>query len=174
MDDATTPAGGGASSLQSRDHRDLLDIVDRLRSRGLSRFVDLPQIVVCGDQSSGKSSALEAISGMAFPAKDNLCTRFATELILRRTQTASVDVRIIPGPERSDADKERLGAFESAGTPDSLDMGRIVEEAKDAMGLAGNTRGFSTDILRVEISGTSQPHLTIGTIQSQHTSLTPT
>ncbi|MBE3042786.1 dynamin family protein, partial [Candidatus Bathyarchaeota archaeon] len=56
----------------------------------MSRYIDLPQIVVCGDQSSGKSSVLEAISGMAFPAKDNLCTRFATEVILRRASTSAV------------------------------------------------------------------------------------
>jgi hypothetical protein len=72
------------SSLPSKDHRDLLNIIDSLRPQGISRFVDLPQIIVCGDQSSGKSSVLEAISGMLFPTKDNLCTRFATELILRR------------------------------------------------------------------------------------------
>jgi GTPase SAR1 family protein len=72
------------SSLPSKDHRDLLNIIDSLRPQGISRIVDLLQIIVCGNQSSGKSSVLEAISGMLFPTKDNLCTRFATELILRR------------------------------------------------------------------------------------------
>jgi hypothetical protein len=72
------------SSLPSKDHRDLLNIIDSLRPQGISRIVDLLQIIVCGNQSSSKSSVLEAISGMLFPTKDNLCTRFATELILRR------------------------------------------------------------------------------------------
>jgi hypothetical protein len=72
------------SSLPSKDHRDLLNIIDSLRPQGISRIVDLLQIIVCGNQSSGKSSVLEVISGMLFPTKDNLCTRFATELILRR------------------------------------------------------------------------------------------
>src|SRR4051812_22272475 len=71
--------------LQSKEGRDILDIIDSLRSQGISQYVDLPQICVCGDQSSGKSSVLEAISGVAFPTKDALCTRFATELILRRS-----------------------------------------------------------------------------------------
>lgn len=63
----------GSVALQSKDHRDLLDIIDRLRTEGISRYVDLPEIIVCGEQSAGKSSVLEAISGMSFPTKDNLC-----------------------------------------------------------------------------------------------------
>ena len=76
-------------SLQSKDHEELLNIIDKLRSQGISRYIDLPQLIVCGDQSSGKSSVLEAVSGLRFPTKDNLCTRFATELILRRVSCSS-------------------------------------------------------------------------------------
>jgi GTP-binding protein EngB required for normal cell division len=141
------------------ERRDLLDIIDRLRSQGISQFVDLPQIIVCGDQSSGKSSVLEAISGMSFPTKDNLCTRFATELILRRSPSAGVKVNINPDPNRSSDEKKRLRAFEY--THEVLDISRVIEDAKDAMGLNGNDKVFSTDILRVEISGPSQPHLTM-------------
>lgn len=49
------------SFIQSENHRDLLDIVDKLRSRGVSHYVDLPQIIVCGNQSSGKSATLESL-----------------------------------------------------------------------------------------------------------------
>lgn len=49
-----------------------LNDTDNLRSFGVSQVINLPQIIVCGDQSSGKSSLLEAISGILFPRKDNL------------------------------------------------------------------------------------------------------
>jgi hypothetical protein len=67
-------------ALQSEDQRKVMDIVDKLRRTGLSGIVELPQLVVCGDQSSGKSSVLEAITEIPFPRKENLCTRFATEV----------------------------------------------------------------------------------------------
>lgn len=145
--------------LQTRDHRDLLDVIDNLRSQGIGRYVDLPQIIVCGDQSSGKSSVLEAISGLSFPTKDNLCTRFATELILRRSLDVGVDVRIIPSHDRSEDEKKKLEAFQYR--LEALDISQVVEAAKRAMGLDGNGQVFSTDILRVEISGPTQPHLTM-------------
>ena len=147
-------------ALQSEDHRRLLDIVDRLRSRGISKYVDLPEIVVCGDQSAGKSSVLEAISGMSFPTKDNLCTRFATELVLRREASTSVKVSIIPGPDRSETEIEQLSDIHFDLDSADLDVGSIVERAKQAMGLSEN-RTFSADTLRVELCGMSQPHLTM-------------
>lgn len=67
-------------ALQSGDQRKVMDIVDKPRRTGLSGIVELPQLVVCGDQSSGKSSVLEAITEIPFPRKENLCTRFATEV----------------------------------------------------------------------------------------------
>ncbi|GAO15862.1 uncharacterized protein UV8b_07746 [Ustilaginoidea virens] len=146
-------------TLQSRDHRGLLDIIDKLRSQGISRYVDIPQIIVCGDQSAGKSSVLEAISGMSFPAKDNLCTRFPTELILRRHATSTVKVSINPGPDRSEQDRGRLAEFK-AEIHDTPDIGDVVEKAKQAMGLS-DTKVFSSDILRVEVCGPTQPHLTM-------------
>ena len=41
-------------ALQGDGQRKILDIVDDLRRQGLSSVVELPQLVVCGDQSSGE------------------------------------------------------------------------------------------------------------------------
>jgi GTPase SAR1 family protein len=148
-------------SLQSKDHEDLLNIIDQLRSQGISRYIDLPQLIVCGDQSSGKSSVLEAVSGIRFPTKDNLCTRFATELVLRRGPSISATVTILPNADRSESEKATLQQFQRK-IVDLEQFETLVDGAKDAMGLDGKSaRVFSNDILRVEVSGPNQPHLTL-------------
>ncbi|CAK7273324.1 hypothetical protein SEPCBS119000_005595 [Sporothrix epigloea] len=152
-------------NIQSQEYRDLLDVIDRLRSQGLDRYVPLPEIIVCGDQSSGKSSVLEAISGLSFPSKDSLCTRFATELILRRHHEASIAVSILPHHSRSDTEKESLQAFHADLDAANPDIGPVIEAAKVAMGLVdGELPGghrFSNDVLRIEMSGPTQQHLTL-------------
>ncbi|KAI0376730.1 P-loop containing nucleoside triphosphate hydrolase protein [Hypomontagnella monticulosa] len=148
--------------IQSSNHRDLLDIVDVLRSHGVSHYVDLPQIIVCGSQSSGKSSTLESLSGIAFPTAEGLCTRFATELILRRGEKPQIKVHIQPSASRNSDDRARLLAFAES-TKDQNDFPKIIEAAKEAMGLTGTegSKIFSTDVLRIESTSPSAPNLTL-------------
>lgn len=150
-------------AIQSAEELQLLDAIDRLRSQGLSHYISLPQLIVCGDQSSGKSSVLEAISRIPFPRNEGLCTRFATEVILRRTSVTSVAVGIVPSETRSKSEIEKLGAFRRR--LENFDgFGALYEEAKKVMGIGNDNIGtpaFSDDVLRIEISGPDRPHLTI-------------
>lgn len=146
-------------SLQSKGQAELLDIVDELRNRGVSRYISLPQLIVCGDQSSKKNSVLEAISGVPFPVNDGLCTRFATEVILRRAPEKTASVKVIPAADASPEHKEQVREFGKS----SLTHGEIpalISEAKVVMGLTGNST-FSRDVLQLEISGPKLPHLTL-------------
>lgn len=93
----------------------------------------LPEIIVCGDQLSGKGSMLEAISGLSFPTKDNPCTRFATELVLRRNPTRRVKVSIVPHYSRRAAEVERLSVFTATIDAENPDVGPVIEEAKTEM-----------------------------------------
>ncbi|KAL3263805.1 hypothetical protein ABHI18_001407, partial [Aspergillus niger] len=62
----------------------LLAEIDRLFACNVGEYINLPQLVVVGDQSSGKSSVLEGLTKLKFPRNSGLCTRFATQIIFRR------------------------------------------------------------------------------------------
>lgn len=146
--------------LCTEEQLGLLNSIDSLRSQGISHYISLPQIIVCGDQSSGKSSVLEAISGISFPVKSSLCTRFPTELVLRKSAQVGVRVSIAPHHSRSDLERESLGSFcEEIGSFDGLPA--LIDNAKAAMGITTHGKAFSNDLLRVEVSGPDHPHLTI-------------
>ncbi|KAH8814894.1 P-loop containing nucleoside triphosphate hydrolase protein [Xylogone sp. PMI_703] len=173
MDDQPTLHTPSLKELQSDEQTKLLDAVDSLRAQGLSDLVALPQLIVCGDQSSGKSSVLEAISGLPFPKQGTLCTRFATEVILRRAIEEKISVSLVPGKDRSQQDRERLLQFHtSLKTKD--DFEKLFEKAREAMGLSADDKSFSNDVLRVEFSGPAQSQLTLvdlpGLIHSQDAS----
>ncbi|PWY93088.1 hypothetical protein BO94DRAFT_487610, partial [Aspergillus sclerotioniger CBS 115572] len=146
--------------LCTPERLELIDHIDSLRLRGISHYISLPQIIVCGDQSSGKSSVLEAISGVPFPVRSNLCTRFPTEVVLRKAAQAGVTVSIVPHQSRGSFEQVKLSAFHE--TLDNFeDLPPLIEKAKAAMGLHAQGKAFSNDLLRVEISGPDRPHLTI-------------
>ncbi|KAH9885369.1 dynamin family protein [Xylariomycetidae sp. FL2044] len=148
------------NGLASKDQLELLDAVDRLRLQGLDHYISLPQIIVCGDQSSGKSSVLEAISGVPFPVKSNLCTRFPTEVVLRHTAKIGVTVSIVPHSSLGLSERRRLSGFhEKLEGFDELPA--LIESAQVAMGISATGKAFSKDLLRVEVSGPDRPHLTI-------------
>ncbi|OCL01429.1 hypothetical protein AOQ84DRAFT_306727 [Glonium stellatum] len=164
-------------ALQSDGQRKIMDVVDKLRRTGLNGVVQLPQLVVCGDQSSGKSSVLEAITEIPFPRKENLCTRFATEIVLRRDHTSSISTKITPDKTRPDPEQAKLRAFNKS-IHDFSELPALMDEATSLMGLEevgqGNARAFSRDVLSIEICGPGRPQLTLvdlpGLIHSENKS----
>ncbi|KAL6229209.1 hypothetical protein BDW75DRAFT_110131 [Aspergillus navahoensis] len=141
----------------------LLDKIDELRNIGVGGLVELPQLIVCGNQSSGKSSVLEAISRVRFPAKSNVCTRFATEVILRRNPVSRIRISIEPGPSRIiEEERKGLQSFTHEQFSNNNDLPALIEKAQECMGVSeSNGSGFSDDVLKVEISGPDKPELTL-------------
>ncbi|KAJ0322374.1 hypothetical protein Brms1b_002176 [Colletotrichum noveboracense] len=148
-------------------NRHLLDKIDKLRELGISKQVPLPQLVVVGDQSSGKSSVLESLTGYYFPRSVGLCTRHATEIVCRREPTTSIVVTIHPFD--ATARKAELAKSFRHVLQDLRggQFAEVLQMASTVMGLKSTTDGssegdaFSKDILRVEICGPDEEHLTI-------------
>ena len=72
--------------LNSVESRGLLSAIDKMREILHGEKMTLPEIVVVGDQSVGKSSVLEAISGIQLPRAQNICTRCPLELRMKTAQ----------------------------------------------------------------------------------------
>ena len=96
------------ASLVQKRARPILDLVDELRSMGVDKDVPIPQIAVMGDQSSGKSSVLEALSGISFPRGTGLVTRCPTQVNMTcgTTWSAKISCPALPDMSRQLAEGE--------------------------------------------------------------------
>ncbi|KAM0553334.1 hypothetical protein ACHAPJ_007347 [Fusarium lateritium] len=142
------------------EQRSLLDLIDKLQFAQLDD-VKLPQIVVVGDQSAGKSSVLEALTGTPFPRDAGACTRFATEIRMRRAKETKLKISIIPDKSRPYNDQARLlqwGGDVTGDTPFDAMM-RDATELIAPRSIPG--RFAARDILVVEKSGPDMPLLTL-------------
>lgn len=137
-----------------KEVRPLLDLIDRLRDMGVSREVSLPQIVVMGDQSSGKSSVLQSISGIPFPRGSGLVTRCPLELVMKQSTVEagwSAEVSIRWSRDQPDA----------AGTAYNMDeLARKVEQLSRILSEEGEN-GFSSNSIVVKLSSPDAPDLTL-------------
>lgn len=152
--------------FQTDEQRRVLDTIAQVRKCGLESILSLPQLVVCGDQSAGKSSVLEALTEIPFPRSDNLCTRFATEIILRRANANSLTIKLISDPNRPSDEQANIKAFEKSITnfdelPSIMDAAMAVMDIGDKSTSGSKPRAFARDVLSIEIEGPSRPQLTL-------------
>jgi hypothetical protein len=107
-----------------------------------------------GDQSAGKSSVLDAISGIPVPRQAGACTKFATEFRLRRGQDGErISVSVIPGPDRSPSERQQLSNMSADLT--SVDkLGGVISGLGDAIhamhGKGGQPNFTSRDVLTIK------------------------
>jgi interferon-induced GTP-binding protein Mx1 len=136
--------------------RPYIDIVDSLRTSGIDQDVSLPSVVVIGDQSTGKSSVLEAISGVQLPRGTGIVTRCALELRLIKIKGKDADTRW-KGQLRYASPE---GGEESVDLEDPGQVEAAVREAQDA--LAGEGKGVSEDgKIELVVSSPNVPDLTL-------------
>ncbi|CAM4412675.1 unnamed protein product [Lepidochelys olivacea] len=127
--------------------RPCIDLIDSLRALGVEKDLALPAIAVIGDQSSGKSSVLEALSGVALPRGSGIVTRCPLELKLKKvhyTQEWKGKITYL------EIKQELNGPSE---------VEKEIRKAQDAM--AGEGVGISQELISLEISSPNVPDLTL-------------
>ncbi|KGL98334.1 Interferon-induced GTP-binding protein Mx, partial [Charadrius vociferus] len=127
--------------------RPCIDLIDSLRALGIEKDLALPAIAVIGDQSSGKSSVLEALSGIALPRGNGIVTRCPLELKLKRIPAVqpwkgkmcyrNVDVEL----------------------QDASEVEKAIREAQDVV--AGTRGAISAELISLEIWSPDVPDLTL-------------
>uniref|UniRef100_A0A2N9FR68 Dynamin-type G domain-containing protein n=1 Tax=Fagus sylvatica TaxID=28930 RepID=A0A2N9FR68_FAGSY len=126
--------------------RPLLDAVDKLRHLMITREgIQLPTIVVVGDQSSGKSSVLESLAGINLPRGQGICTR--VPLIMR------LQHKSIPQPELF------LEFNGKVVKTDEEHVSEAINLATDE--IAGLGKGISNTPLTLEVRKNGVPDLTM-------------
>ncbi|KAI1430371.1 interferon-induced GTP-binding protein Mx2 [Xylaria sp. FL1777] len=149
----------------------ILTKVDKLREL-IGTRIALPQLVVVGDQSSGKSSVLENLTGFAFPRDAELCTRYATQITCRREAQESISVSIIVNPDATPESRASVKDFHRTFTELSPEtLAELFREANNAMGISSGSNtttasgfplpAFSEHILKIEKLGPNEEHFTV-------------
>ncbi|XP_047659084.1 interferon-induced GTP-binding protein Mx2-like [Tachysurus fulvidraco] len=127
--------------------RPYIDLIDSLRLIGIEKDLALPTIAVIGDQSSGKSSVLEALSGVALPRGSGIVTRCPLELKLRKIK-CGVQWRAVIYY------KDECAAF-----TDPSEVEGFVKKAQND--LAGDGVGICDDLITLEIMAPDVCDLTL-------------
>lgn len=158
---------GQFNHLRSATSSYRLNQIESIRANGVGDLVALPQLIVCGDQSTGKSSVLEGITGIPFPRQEGLCTRFPTEIILRHSEieTTTMVATVRPYVSRSKKVRQTLCAYQEE-IQDISELPRVIQDVSKLMDLrdgTGDSKGkaFSSDSLRIEVTGPIGLHLSI-------------
>ncbi|KAI4332439.1 hypothetical protein L6164_017349 [Bauhinia variegata] len=126
--------------------RPVLNALENLRRLNITKEgIQLPSIVVVGDQSSGKSSVLESLAGISLPRGQGICTR--VPLIMR------LQNHPLPKPEL---------VLEFNGKTISTDEQNVSDAINIATDeLAGNAKGISDTPLTLLVKKNGVPDLTM-------------
>ncbi|PRQ55663.1 putative dynamin central domain, dynamin, GTPase domain, Dynamin superfamily [Rosa chinensis] len=126
--------------------RPLLDAIDKLRSlMVMEEGIQLPTIVVVGDQSSGKSSVLESLASISLPRGQGICTR--VPLIMRLQHHSSPEPKFL---------------LEYNGKVEHTDEVNITDDIVNATNaIVGGGKGISNTPLTLLVKKNGVPDLTM-------------
>ncbi|XP_052597290.1 protein Mx1-like isoform X2 [Peromyscus californicus insignis] len=126
--------------------RPCIDLIDSLRALGVEQDLALPAIAVIGDQSSGKSSVLEALSGVALPRGTGIVTRCPLVLKLKQLEQG----------------EEWRGKVTYKKTEVEIsDPSQVEGEVNKAQNFIAGDGVISSELISLEVSSPNVPDLTL-------------
>ncbi|PBK61230.1 hypothetical protein ARMSODRAFT_1089911 [Armillaria solidipes] len=165
-DDDYANGVGLADRELSQTRRKLLDLMNRMSNTGAQKDIDLPQIAVIGQQSAGKSSLIESISGITLPRASGTCTRCPTECRLLYSSApwkCVVSLRMADAHGKPDMKQFGDAIYDKSQVEERLRRAqRAILNPKEPMkdfldgadkDLAKNQLTFSSDCVSLQISG---------------------
>ncbi|CAF3969582.1 unnamed protein product [Rotaria sp. Silwood2] len=127
----------------------LLTTIDQIRNRiaDIDTTIDLPAIVVIGEQSSGKSSVLEALSSIPLPrGGQHMTTKCPLELRMRRSTTWHASL-------------ECSGRLIRDNIPNAQDIGQYINNEQNR--LTNHRDQISKQVLLLNVQAPWLPNLTL-------------
>ncbi|KAJ7769899.1 P-loop containing nucleoside triphosphate hydrolase protein [Mycena metata] len=169
MNDVGDHGVGLSSPSLARVRRGMLDLINRLHNTGVQADIDLPQIAVIGQQSAGKSSLIESISGITLPRAAGTCTRCPTECRLAHSDApwkCVVELRFITDKNGQPLGQPRTESFgdpivDKSKVEDRIRRGQlaILNPSKPSRTFLEDDEeestevSFSTNYISLQISG---------------------
>eukprot|EP01119_Soliformovum_irregulare_P021064 TRINITY_DN693_c0_g1_i2.p1 TRINITY_DN693_c0_g1~~TRINITY_DN693_c0_g1_i2.p1 ORF type:complete len:586 (+),score=131.49 TRINITY_DN693_c0_g1_i2:63-1820(+) len=155
----------------------LIEALDRVRmevGKDTSFSVDFPQIIVAGEEKTGKSTLLERIAGLKFFPRDiGICTRMPMKLVLKHldseemrrfckshnlddSQNAYCRLKF-EGTDGTTVWSEKFYKIEEVEAEVRMHMDSAVKRKNGGKSVTGITE----DILSIDITSTNVPNLTL-------------
>lgn len=119
----------------------------------------VPQIAVFGDQSSGKSSLLESISGIPFPKGTGLVTKCPTRISMTTTAAGEqwrASIQLPSTIHVSNDERERIERRVTSPT----ELSALLSDAAGVIS-AASSNGFSSESIVVNVASPLTPNLTL-------------
>ncbi|CAM9427711.1 unnamed protein product [Ectocarpus sp. 12 AP-2014] len=122
----------------------LLRVVEEVRSlQAEDDDIQFPDIVICGGQSAGKSSVLQALAGVKLPRTKTMTTRVALQLNLVVDASVTQPYALIGISPDLDRDRERFEGDHLEG------LGTKIDELTEGLAEEGKVNSEATIYLRM-------------------------
>ncbi|KAI8817235.1 P-loop containing nucleoside triphosphate hydrolase protein [Fimicolochytrium jonesii] len=124
------------ASQYAKKAKDLVALITKIRQHGGQIELSLPRIAVIGNQSAGKSSVVEAISGIPLPRASGTCTRSPIEVRMEEKPGTAWSCQVVLRWESDENEKQLLNTKEEPfDTPmtKEADVGLRIAQAQRAI-----------------------------------------